>query len=100
MQESGTTVNPSFTTRIFHPSRDLSSCQGLASGQAIVDLIDTVVVAKEAAQVLGEAMDYARQGQIAAMSWNQPQGSRVFLGFDTLLPRRARLGSDGKSRRA
>jgi nitrite reductase (cytochrome c-552) len=27
---------------------------------------------QEAAKVLGEAADYARQGQIAAMNWNQP----------------------------
>lgn len=79
-------------------------------GEAIVDLIDAVVAAKEAgatdeqlaevldlqrkaqwrldfiaaensmgfhaqqeaARVLGEAMDYARQGQIAALRWDQP----------------------------
>jgi nitrite reductase (cytochrome c-552) len=28
---------------------------------------------QEAARVLGEAADYARQGQIAALTWNQPR---------------------------
>jgi nitrite reductase (cytochrome c-552) len=28
---------------------------------------------QEAAMVLGEASDYARQGELAAMRWNQPQ---------------------------
>jgi nitrite reductase (cytochrome c-552) len=28
---------------------------------------------QEAAMVLGEATDYARQGELAALRWNQPQ---------------------------
>jgi nitrite reductase (cytochrome c-552) len=32
---------------------------------------------QEAAMVLGEAADYARQGEVAAQRWNQPQAQRV-----------------------
>jgi len=32
---------------------------------------------QEAARVLGEAIDYARQGQIAAMSWSAPRSVDV-----------------------
>ena len=32
---------------------------------------------QEAAMVLGEAVDYARQGEVLAMQWNQPGGARV-----------------------
>jgi nitrite reductase (cytochrome c-552) len=30
---------------------------------------------QEAAMVLGEATDFARQGELAALRWNQPQGA-------------------------
>ena len=32
---------------------------------------------QEAARVLGEAIDYARQGQLAALRWNQPPATQV-----------------------
>jgi nitrite reductase (cytochrome c-552) len=32
---------------------------------------------QEAAMVLGEASDYARQGELAALRWNQPQATQV-----------------------
>ena len=32
---------------------------------------------QEAAMVLGEASDYARQGELAALRWNQPQAAQV-----------------------